>query len=206
MRASVLEAVSCYQMAHAALFLSAWSGLLGGRKTLASGSFIAQLVIYAISTPFGHVPDSTDPPFDSHRAPRHVRGLRFCIGNFLYQSWQGPRADAAEKRVRDAPQAAIVLRAGRNTMSSVASDVTHRRERRDARKANKAFATPAHRKVPETPLGPTPPKPTEQASSHLDVKTPRRVGPERHALARLSTAPPACGEAHRSGRVVGAAP
>ena len=40
---------------------------------------------------------------------------------------------------------------------------------------NKAFATPAHRKVPETPLGPTPPKPTEQASSHLDVKTPPRV-------------------------------
>ena len=37
---------------------------------------------------------------------------------------------------------------------------------------NKAFATPAHRKAPDTPLGPTPPKPTEQALSHLDVKTP----------------------------------
>ena len=37
---------------------------------------------------------------------------------------------------------------------------------------NKAFATPAHRKVPETPLGPTPPKPNEQANAHLDVKTP----------------------------------
>ena len=40
---------------------------------------------------------------------------------------------------------------------------------------NKAFATPAHRKVPETPLGPTPPKPSKEASDHLDVKTPPRL-------------------------------
>ena len=43
--------------------------------------------------------------------------------------------------------------------------------------ANKAFATPAHRKgvPPETPLGPTPPKPSKEASDHLDVKTPPRL-------------------------------
>ena len=42
---------------------------------------------------------------------------------------------------------------------------------------NKAFATPAHRKgaPPETPLGPTPPKPSKEASDHLDVKTPPRL-------------------------------
>ena len=59
--------------------------------------------------------------------------------------------------------------------------------------ANKAFATPAHRKgvPPETPLGPTPPKPTEQAIAHLDVKTPPRVKAKNVTPSPDCPAPPA---------------
>ena len=55
--------------------------------------------------------------------------------------------------------------------------------------ANKAFATPAHRKCapPETPLGPTPPKPSKEASDHLDVKTPPRVKAKNVLAARQPT-------------------
>ena len=50
--------------------------------------------------------------------------------------------------------------------------------RGEPRAPNRAFQTPAggRRGAPaETPLGPTPPKPNERASSHLDLKTPPRV-------------------------------
>ena len=57
--------------------------------------------------------------------------------------------------------------------------------------ANKAFATPAHRKVPETPLGPTPPKPSKEASDHLDVKTQPRVQAKNVTPSPDCPAPPA---------------
>ena len=54
--------------------------------------------------------------------------------------------------------------------------------------ANKAFATPAHRKVPETPLGPTPPKPNYPRD---DVKTPPRVKAKNVTPSPDCPAPPA---------------
>ena len=85
-------------------------------------------------------------------------------------------ADAAEIAMSATlPKPPSLIASRTQTISSVSFEDAPATPPTRGEPANKAFATPAHRKVPETPLGPTPPKPDKQASSHLDVKTPPRV-------------------------------
>ena len=67
------------------------------------------------------------------------------------------------------PKPPSLIASRTQTISSVSFEDTPATPPTRGEPANKAFATPAHRKVPETPLGPTPPKPSKEASDHLDV-------------------------------------
>ena len=60
------------------------------------------------------------------------------------------------------PKPPLLIASRTQTISSVSFDDTPATPPTRGESTNKAFATPAHRKgaPPETPLGPTPPKPS----------------------------------------------
>ena len=93
------------------------------------------------------------------------------------------------------PKPPSLIASRTQTISSVSFEDAPATQPTRGEATNKAFATPAHRKVPETPLGPTPPKPSKEASDHLDVKTPPRV------KAKNVTPSPDCPRAERNAKV-----